>query len=111
VIEAAVEAVLKAIRPGLEAEGGTIELVAVERGIACVRVRLSGVNPPGAVPGLLIGIQRSVQSEVPEVRAVVNQDLIEAGYALEHLARQMERLRLDHGRRTTDHRHMPTEDQ
>jgi hypothetical protein len=86
------EAVLEAIRDGLELEGGAIDLVAVEEGVARVRVHLPDSDDPVLVMGLLIGIQRSVRATVAGIHAVVSQDLLDAGYPLEHLVRQMRRM-------------------
>jgi Fe-S cluster biogenesis protein NfuA len=76
----------------LEWEEGSLELVAVEERIARVRVRLAVAPRPSHPMGLLAGIQRTVQSTVSEIRAVVNEDLVTAGYSPEQLAIQMERF-------------------
>ena|ERR1051326_7129929 len=86
-----VEAALEEIRPAVALEGGEIELVSVEGNVACVRVRMPGAEAESRAMRLLSGIQRSVRAEVPGIRAVVNQDLRDAGYSLEQLAAQMER--------------------
>jgi hypothetical protein len=90
-LERAVEAALDTIRPGLEAEGCEVELVAVERDVARVRIRLPQSQERADPMGLLPGIQRTVLATVDGIRAVVNQDLVEAGYSIEQLAAQMRR--------------------
>jgi len=88
-----VEAALAPVRTALEWEACGLELVAVEARIVRVRVRLAFPQRHTHPLGLLIGIQRTVQAAVAEIRAVVNEDLVEAGYSPEQLATQMELLR------------------
>lgn len=85
-----VEAALEPIRTALEWEAGGVELVAVEERIARVRVRLAPQQHTAHPLGLLLGIQRTIQAAVGEIRAVVNQDLVDAGYSPDQLALQME---------------------
>jgi hypothetical protein len=87
-----VEAALEPVRRALEWEACVLELVAVEARIARVRVRLSVPQRHTHPIGLLMGIQRTVQAAVAEIRAVINEDLVDAGYSPEQLAAQMERL-------------------
>lgn len=67
-----VEAVLAKVRPSLQADGGDVELVAVEDGI--VKVRLQGAchGCPMAQMTLKNGIERTLQAEIPEVKEVVS---------------------------------------
>jgi hypothetical protein len=88
-----VEAALEPVRAALAWEECSLELVAVEARIARVRVRLAAPQRHTHPIGLLIGIQRTVQAAVAEIRAVVNEDLVDAGYSPEQLAAQMERFR------------------
>ena len=65
-----VEKALDSIRPALMADGGNVELVAVEDGI--VKVRLQGAcgTCPSAVMTLKQGIEVRVKEEVPEIKEV-----------------------------------------
>ncbi len=59
--------VLEAIRPGLQMDGGDIELVGVEGGV--VKVRLTGAcsGCPMSMMTLQMGVERAIKREVPEV--------------------------------------------
>jgi hypothetical protein len=87
-----VEAALEPVRVVLEWEECGLDLIAVEEQIARVRVRLGASQHHMDPIGLLLGIQRTVQAAVTEIRAVVNEDLVDAGYPPDQLASQMERL-------------------
>ncbi len=65
-----VEKALDSIRPALMADGGNVELVAVEDGI--VKVRLQGAcgTCPCALMTLKQGIEVRVKEEVPEIKEV-----------------------------------------
>ena len=65
-----VEAALEKIRPMLEADGGGVDLVAVEGGK--VKVKLTGAcgGCPMAQMTLKMGIERLLKKEVPEVETV-----------------------------------------
>ncbi len=65
-----VEKALDSIRPALMADGGNVELVAVEDGI--VKVRLQGAcgTCPSALMTLKEGIELRVKEEVPEIKEV-----------------------------------------
>lgn len=66
-----IEAALKKIRPALQADGGDVELVAVEDGV--VKMRLTGAcgGCPMASVTLRHGVERMIMSEVPGVKEVV----------------------------------------
>ena len=67
-----VEAALKKIRPSLQADGGSVELVDVSpEGV--VKVRLTGAcsGCPMSQMTLKMGIERLIKKEVPEVKEVV----------------------------------------
>jgi Fe-S cluster biogenesis protein NfuA len=66
-----VEAALAKIRPMLERDGGSVELVDVQGAI--VKVRLTGAchGCPMSQMTLKAGIERIVKQEVPEVAEVV----------------------------------------
>ena len=68
--------VIDAIRPLLQADGGDIELVAVDEETGKVSVRLQGAckGCPGAQMTLKMGVERKMKEEVPEVTEVVAVD-------------------------------------
>ena len=59
------------IRPALRADGGDIEFVGLEDQV--VKVRLTGAchGCPSAAITLQMGVQRILQAELPEIKAVV----------------------------------------
>ncbi len=65
-----VEKSLDSIRPALMADGGNVELVAVDDGI--VKVRLQGAcgTCPSALMTLKQGIEVRVKEDVPEIKEV-----------------------------------------
>ncbi len=65
-----VEKSLDTIRPALMADGGNVELVAVEDGI--VKVRLQGAcgTCPSALMTLKQGIEVRVKEDIPEIKEV-----------------------------------------
>ena len=65
-----VEKALATIRPALQADGGDIELVAVENGV--VKVRLQGAcgSCPMAAITLKRGVETRLKELVPEVKSV-----------------------------------------
>ncbi len=67
-----VEAVLDKIRPFLQADGGSVELVGVEGSV--VKVRLMGAcgSCPMSQMTLKMGVERAIKEEVPEVTEVIN---------------------------------------
>ena len=66
-IEKKVQKALDEIRPNVQADGGDIELVAVEKGV--VKVRLTGhcVGCPMSALTLKQGIEAHLKNRVPEV--------------------------------------------
>ena len=68
-----IEAALNKIRPMLQADGGNVELVAVEDG-GIVKVRLQGAcaGCPMSQMTLKNGIEKILKQEIPEVTAVEN---------------------------------------
>ncbi len=65
-----VEKSLDSIRPALMADGGNVELVAIEDGI--VKVRLQGAcgTCPSALMTLKQGIEVRVKEDIPEIKEV-----------------------------------------
>ncbi len=66
-----VEAVLAQIRPQLEADGGSVELVDVNEGTVSVRLTGACAGCPMATMTLKGGIERILKEQVPEVKEVV----------------------------------------
>ena len=66
-----VEAALKKIRPSLQADGGDVELVEVDKD-GVVKVRLTGAcgGCPMSQMTLKMGIERILKQNIPEVQAV-----------------------------------------
>ncbi len=66
-----VEKALDKIRPALMADGGGVELVEVKEGV--VKVKLTGAcgGCPMSQMTLKMGIERSLKSEIPEIKEVV----------------------------------------
>ena len=66
-----VEKVLDEIRPGLQADGGNVELVDItEDGV--VKVRLSGAcgSCPMSTYTLKLGIEQKLKEKIPQVKEV-----------------------------------------
>lgn len=61
-----VEAVLDRVRPFLRADGGDIELVAVEGNSASVRLTGMCAGCPSAHMTLHVGIETALREEIPE---------------------------------------------
>ena len=70
-MEEKIREALDGIRERLKADGGDIELVAIEDGV--VKVRLQGAcrGCPGAQMTLRMGVERILKEAVPEVKEVV----------------------------------------
>jgi Fe-S cluster biogenesis protein NfuA len=66
-----VEEALNQIRPMLQADGGDVELVAVEDGV--VKVKLTGAcgTCPMATLTLQNGVERVLKERVPEVKQLI----------------------------------------
>jgi Fe-S cluster biogenesis protein NfuA len=72
VLKENVQKALNEIKPSLEADGGSVELVDVsETGV--VKVRLTGAcsGCPMSAQTLKMGIERMLKSKVPEVSEVI----------------------------------------
>jgi len=67
-----VQEALDKVRPMLQRDGGDVELVDVDEESGIVKVRLTGAckGCPMSQMTLKAGIERFLQKEVPEVRAV-----------------------------------------
>jgi Fe-S cluster biogenesis protein NfuA len=61
-----IQAVLDRVRPFLQADGGDIELVAVEGRSACVRLTGMCAGCPAAHMTLHDGVEAAIRVEIPE---------------------------------------------
>jgi Fe-S cluster biogenesis protein NfuA len=66
-----VQAALAEIQPQIQADGGDIELVAVENGTVSVRLKGACSGCPMSALTLKQGVERLLKERVPEVREVV----------------------------------------
>jgi Fe-S cluster biogenesis protein NfuA len=64
--------VIESFRPFIQADGGDIELLRVEDGIAHVRLRGACRSCPHAAMTLQMGVERHLRQRIPEIRGVVN---------------------------------------
>jgi Fe-S cluster biogenesis protein NfuA len=65
-----VERALDQIRPALRMDGGNVELVDVEEGIAKVRLMGACGGCPMSTMTLKMGIEKAVRASVPEIKSV-----------------------------------------
>jgi Fe-S cluster biogenesis protein NfuA len=65
-----VQAALAEIRPQIQADGGDIELVAVENNTVKVRLRGACVGCPMSALTLKQGVERLIKQKVPEIQSV-----------------------------------------
>ena len=64
--------VLEMVRPGLQADGGDVELVEVtEDGIVKVRLKGACGSSPMSTMTLKMGIERAMKEKIPGVKEVV----------------------------------------
>jgi Fe-S cluster biogenesis protein NfuA len=68
--EEKVQKALAEIRPQIQADGGDIELVAVEGDTVKVRLRGACVGCPMSALTLKQGVERMIKAKVPEIHAV-----------------------------------------
>jgi Fe-S cluster biogenesis protein NfuA len=70
-IEKKVQAALTEIRPQIQADGGDIELVAIEKDT--VKVRLRGACAGCLMSALTLkqGVERLIKAKVPEIKTVL----------------------------------------
>jgi Fe-S cluster biogenesis protein NfuA len=66
-----VESALAQIRPMLQADGGDVELVAVEGGVVKLRLKGACAGCPVSQMTLKQGIERLLKERIPEVKEVV----------------------------------------
>ena len=65
-----VEKALDGVRPALERDGGGIELVDVQEGVAKVRLKGACSGCPGARMTLEMVVLNAIKEQVPEITAV-----------------------------------------
>lgn len=68
--EKKVQAVLAEIRPQIQADGGDIDLIAVENNIVKVRLRGACAGCPMSALTLKQGVERLIKQKVPEIQSV-----------------------------------------
>lgn len=66
-----VEEALAQIRPMLQADGGDVELVAIEGGVVKLRLKGACAGCPVSELTLKQGIERVLKERIPEVKEVV----------------------------------------
>ena len=71
-LESRTRAVIDSFRPYIQADGGDIEFIGIEDGIAQVRLRGACSGCPHAAITLQMGIERHLRERVPEIKGVVN---------------------------------------
>lgn len=65
-----VEAALEEIRPNLQADGGDIELVDVEKGIAKVKLKGACAGCPMSTMTIKLGVENFLKKKIPEITKV-----------------------------------------
>ena len=73
-IEEKINKVLNKIRPYLQNDGGNVEFLRYENGVAYVRLTGACSNCPLADHTLESGIETALINEIPEIIKVVNED-------------------------------------
>jgi Fe-S cluster biogenesis protein NfuA len=68
--EKKVQAALAEIRPQIQADGGDIDLIAVENNIVKVRLRGACAGCPMSALTLKQGVERLIKAKVPEIKSV-----------------------------------------
>lgn len=69
-IEKRVKNALEEIRPKIQADGGDIELVAIENGTVKVRLKGACAGCPMSMLTLKQGVERLIKTKVPEIQGV-----------------------------------------
>lgn len=65
-----IEEVLNQIRPSLQRDGGDVELVSVEDGVAKVRLKGACKGCPMATITMSQGIEKILKEKIPELKGV-----------------------------------------
>ena len=69
-VETRVKAALAEIKPQIQADGGDIDLVAIEDNIVKVKLRGACVGCPMSALTLKQGVERVIKQRVPEIKSV-----------------------------------------
>ncbi len=69
-MENKVKEALEEIKPKIQADGGDIELVGIEKGIVKVRLKGACVGCPMSALTLKQGVERLIKQKIPEVKSV-----------------------------------------
>ena len=69
-MEAQVNEVLDELRPMLVADGGDIDLIAIEDGVVSVRLRGACSSCPAAPTTLYEGVEKLLRERVPGIRGI-----------------------------------------
>ena len=67
-----VQEVLDKVRPGLQADGGDVELLNIKDGIVTVALRGACGSCPFSLMTLKQGIEARIKEEIPEIKEVVS---------------------------------------
>jgi Fe-S cluster biogenesis protein NfuA len=70
-IQKKVQAALAEIRPQIQADGGDIDLVAIENDTVKVRLRGACAGCPMSALTLKQGVERLIKAKVPEIKTVL----------------------------------------
>ncbi len=71
-LEERTRTVIESFRPAIQADGGDIEFLGIENGIAQVRLKGACVGCPHAAMTLQEGVERYLREQIPEIQGVVN---------------------------------------
>ena len=66
-----VEASLDRVRPGLQADGGDVELVSVEDGNVTLRMTGACGSCPMSTMTLKMGIEKVLREDIPEIKEII----------------------------------------
>jgi Fe-S cluster biogenesis protein NfuA len=69
-IENKVKETLKEIKPKIQADGGDIELVAIENGVVKVRLKGACVGCPMSALTLKQGVESFIKKKIPQIKSV-----------------------------------------
>ena len=67
-----VQAALNKVRPGLQADGGDVELVSVEDGNVTLRLTGACGSCPMSTMTLKVGIEGVLRKDVPEIKEIIS---------------------------------------
>jgi Fe-S cluster biogenesis protein NfuA len=69
-IENQVKETLEEIKPKIQADGGDIELVAIENGVVKVRLKGACVGCPMSALTLKQGVESFIKKKIPQIKSV-----------------------------------------